>query len=57
MSHLTGDGERRVKNQLSSSLVVAAALMCVVGGGTKADAAMLIDFDFIVFVGGTVAQS
>jgi hypothetical protein len=38
-------------------LVVAAALMCVVGGGTKADAAILIDFDNIVFDGGTVAQS
>ena len=46
-----------MKNYLKSSFVAATALMCVVGMGTKADAALLIDFDNIVFDGGTVTQS
>jgi hypothetical protein len=46
-----------MKNYLKGSFVAATALMCVVGMGTKADAALIIDFDNIVFDGGTVVQS
>jgi PEP-CTERM motif-containing protein len=46
-----------MKNYLKGSFIAATALMCVVGMGTKADAALIIDFDNIVFDGGTVTQS
>jgi hypothetical protein len=50
-----GEGDH-VKPYSKSSLVAAAALMCIVGMGARADAALIIDFDNIVFDGGTVTQ-
>ena len=46
-----------MKNYFKGSIVAATALMCVVGMGTKADAALIIDFDNIVFDGGTLTQN
>jgi hypothetical protein len=39
------------------SLAAAAALLCVVATSTRADAALLVDFDNIVFDGGTVTSA
>jgi hypothetical protein len=50
------DGDQ-MKKYLRETFVAATALMCVVGMGTKADAALIIDFDNLVFDGGTVTQS
>ena len=46
-----------MKRYLKGSFVAATALICVVGMGTTADAALIIDFDNIVFDGGTVMQN
>jgi hypothetical protein len=46
-----------MKKYFRGSFIAATALMCVVGMGAKADAALIIDFDNIVFDGGTVTQN
>jgi hypothetical protein len=46
-----------MKKYFRGSFIAATALMCVVGMGAKADAALIIDFDNIAFDGGTVTQS
>src|SRR3954469_17854492 len=51
---LTGDEGDQMKKTFSGILVAALAFAGVVGTSAKADAALVIDFDNIVFDAGTI---